>query len=101
RFEMLDITDGHCLDVRTFFRGGMVFGERGRGLDRTEGARCVGRGHAAVDVRPPGPRLAPVTDGAFGIAALRLAEGPARLGPREGIHQLNALVEVRARVRVR
>ena len=75
-------------------------GERSRLLDCGIRTRFVFGRASFADVWPPYPGFAPVTDCAIRIAPLRFTKRPARFCARVGIHQLNALIEVRARLRV-
>ena len=63
--------------------------------------RRLVRGHSPVDVRPPGPGFAPVADRALRVALLRFAKRSAGLHLGKGVHQLEALIEVGLRLRVR
>ena len=99
RIEVLDVAVRHRLDVRSLLRARAVHPRR-RLLDRGVGMRRLERPHRAVQVRTPRPRLAPVADGALRIAFPRLAERPGRFLLGEGVHQREALVEVRLRLGV-
>ena len=62
-------------------------------LDRGVRERRLVRSHDPVQIRSPGPGLAPVADRAHRIAHLRFAERAHGLRLREGIGQLESLVE--------
>ena len=99
RVERLEIAHRDRVDQRTL-RGRGATLQRQRFLCRCIRVRRLVGIHGRVEVRPPRPRFAPVTDRAPGIALPGFAERSHRLPLREGVHHLEALVEVRLRLGV-
>ncbi len=100
RVEFLDVANRHRVDERLFLGVGVALQADGF-LDGFVGVRRFFGTHRRVEIRPPRPRLAPVADRAVGIAFPRLAKRPHRLGLRERIHHLEALIEERLGLLVR
>ena len=91
--DRADVTSRHGLNERALNRRGMRGRKRDGLLDRGVRERRLVRSHDPVQIRSPGPGLAPVADRAHRIARLRFAERAHGLRLREGIGQLESLVE--------
>src|SRR5205814_7484768 len=92
RVEVLDVADRHGVDQRALLLVSM-----GLEADRLlNGGVRVWRflsGHRRVQVRPPGPRLAPITNRASGISLPGFAKCTDGLWFGKGVHHLKTLVE--------
>ena len=84
----------HRLDEGPFTVGRVVACQIFGSLDRGVRSRGVGGGHRAVQVRTPSPRLAEVAHGTIRIVLPRLTEGARGVTGREGVQELQPLVEV-------
>src|SRR5687768_9452495 len=93
RIEAIHVADAHRFDKRLLFRAG-VSDERESFLNGCVRALGVVWGHPSVDVRAPGPGFTPVAYRAGRVAPLRLAERSTCFRFGEGVHQLEALIEV-------
>ena len=93
RIEALDVASRHGLNERALNRRGMRGRKRDGLLNRGVRERRLVRSHDPVQIRSPRPGLAPVADRAHRIAHLRFAERAHGLRLREGIGQLESLVE--------
>ena len=99
RVERLDVAHRHRVDERALLGRGAAL-QRQRFLRRGIRVRRFLGVHRRIEVRPPRPRFAPVTDRAVGIALPRFAERPHGLRLGEGVHHLKALIEERLRLLV-
>ena len=92
--EALDVAHRQRVDVVALAGGAVARRREGhRLLERGIRVGRLRRPHRSVEVRAPGPGLAPVADGAVGVVGPRLAERADRVDLGEGVHQLHALVE--------
>ena len=96
RIEFLYVADRHRVDQRALLCRRSVL-QPDRLLNGRIGVRRFLGAHRTVQVRSPGPRLAPVADRAIRIALPCFAERANRLGLRERVHHLEALIEKRLR----
>ena len=87
-----DVAGGERVDISLFARARVV-AKLERLADGRIGIRSFRRGHRYVQIRPPGPRFAPVADGALRIEFLRFAKRAYGFVLAERIHELKALVE--------
>ncbi len=87
-----DVAGRKRIDVGLLARTGVV-PEFKRLADRCMGIRRLGRGHRHIQVGPPGPRFAPVADGALRVEFLRFAKRAYGFVLAERVHELKTLVE--------
>ena len=96
RVVLAGVARGHGVDQRAL-DGTRVLQVVPRPPNGVEGTRGGGGLHGLVEIRAPGPRLAPIAPGAIEITPLCLLKRLGGLAGRKGEHELRALVEVRLR----